>query len=202
MAEPCLLLSWLCLLLICTAVAFYELCQPDKPFHILECGKWLKCYTVTEKMLFPIVSCCKLSFRNLWLQLYREKKFIWEWRLVVFDQEIYGVLHIWHNVHWPMFSLFHCQGMFCSVKRGIGNPFWVIFPGQTLHKCVSVCVCNYTLEFGLFSALFFFFCLIFFCTANMFMCGHMGSDGLSVCILCTQACPWRNPPKCRKKKST
>lgn len=150
-------------------------------------------------MLFPIVSCCKLSFRNLWLQLYREKKIIWEWRLVVFDQEIYGILHIWHNVHWPMFSLFHCQGMFCSVKRGIGNPFWVIFPGQTLHKCVCLCAFAIT-RWSLDCFLLLFFCLIFFLHSQHVYVWPYGLRWFGCVYSCTQACPWRNPPKCRKKK--
>lgn len=131
----------------------------------------------------------------------QRKKFIWEWRLVVFDQEIYGVLHIWHNVHWPMFSLFHCQGMFCSVKRGIGSPLWVIFPGQALHKCVCLCafaITRWRLDcFLLFS---FFFCLIFFSSANMFMCGHMGSDGLGVCIHVLRCALGGIHPSAGKKK--
>lgn len=168
-------------------------------FTFLECGKWLKCYTATEKMLFPIVSCYKLSFRDLWLQLYREKKFIWEWRLVVFDQEIYGVLHIWHNVHWPVFSLFHCQGMFCSVKPGIGSPFWVIFPGQALHKCVCLCafaITRWSLDCFL---LFSFFCLIFSAQPTC-LCVAIWAQMVWVCIHVLRCALGGIHPSAGKKK--
>lgn len=111
-------------------------------------------------LLFPVANwvlgICDCSFTDKIIHVRMTSCRIWSGNL-------------WHaayltHVHWPMFSLFHCQGMFCSVKHRIGNPFWVIFPGQTLHKCVCLCafaITRWSLDCFLLFFFFFWSCVFF-----------------------------------------